>query len=240
MIRSIRKLTVVIPAYNEAERIGPTLDRIIAWLAENIRDYEILVVDDGSTDSTTDVVARRMQHTHQVRIVRNPGNRGKGWSVRRGMLDGEGDHLLMTDADLSTPMEELHHLAPHISTHDVVIGSRATQGARILRHQPIYREWMGKVFNRMVQAIVLPGIVDTQCGFKLFRREVARDVFARVTTPGFGFDVEALYVARRLGYTIAEVPVVWIDDPATRVNAIRDSARMAADLVRIRMAHRNL
>lgn len=240
MIRAIRKLTVVIPAYNEAERIGPTLDRVIAWLAEHVRDYEVVVVDDGSTDNTTEVVARRMLHSHRVRILRNPGNRGKGWSVRRGMLEGEGDHLLMTDADLSTPIEELRHLAPLISEHDVVIGSRATQGARILRHQPVYREWMGKVFNRMVQAVVLPGISDTQCGFKLFRQEVARDVFSRVTTPGFGFDVEALYVARRLGYTIAEVPVVWIDDPATRVNAVRDSARMAADLVRIRLTHRNL
>lgn len=238
MIRPVRKLSVVVPAYNEALRIGPSLDRMLTWLGDNVPDFEILVVDDGSTDATTEVVARRMLHSHRVRILRNPVNSGKGWSVRRGMLEAEGDHVLMTDADLSTPIEELEKLAPHVSRHDIVIGSRAVSGARILRHQPLYREWMGKVFNRMVQVVVLPGISDTQCGFKLFRRDVAQAVFPRVTTPGFSFDVEALYVARRLGYRIAEVPVVWIDDPATRVHALRDASRMALDLVRIRMVHR--
>lgn len=238
MIRAIRKLSVVVPAYNEAERIGPSLDRMLTWLADNVRDFEIVVVDDGSTDQTTEVIARRMLHSHRLRILRNAVNSGKGWSVRRGMLEAEGDHILMTDADLSTPIEELQQLAPHVSKHDIVIGSRATAGSRILRHQPLYREWMGKVFNRMVQAVVLPGISDTQCGFKLFRREAAQAVFSRVTTPGFGFDVEALFIARRMGLTIAEVPVVWIDDPATRVSPLRDASRMALDLVRIRLVHR--
>jgi dolichyl-phosphate beta-glucosyltransferase len=240
MIRPIGKLSVVVPAFNEAERLGPTLDRVLSFLDDRLPDYEVIVVDDGSTDATTEVVARRMLYNPRVRILRNPGNRGKGYSVRRGMLEAAGAAILMTDADLSTPIEELLSLTPHIGRCEVVIGSRATSGARILRHQPVYREWMGKTFNRMVQALVLPGVQDTQCGFKLFRRDAARAIFSRATIDGFGFDVEALYLARRLGFKVAEVPVTWIDNPATKVSAVRDGARMAADLVRIRLTHRRV
>ena len=238
MIRSIQKLSVILPAYNEGERLGSTLDRVLSFLDDHLRDYEVVVVDDGSTDDTTEVVARRMLNNPRLRILRNSPNRGKGYSVRRGMLEGTGDYLLMTDADLSTPIDDFLKLAPHVAGHEVVIGSRAVAGSQILRHQPFYREWMGKTFNLMVRATVLRGIHDTQCGFKLFRRDAAQDVFSRATIDDFGFDVEALYLARRLGYRIAEVPVSWIDDPASKVNPVVDSLKMAADLARIRVRHR--
>ena len=233
-------LSVVIPAYNEGKRLGPTLERTCAYLRDHCDRFEILVVNDGSSDDTSEVARGVLSQIENAQILENPGNRGKGYSVQHGMSKATGDWVLMSDADLSTPIEELEKLSEHAENAEVIIGSRGMRNSEILERQPLYRETMGRIFNLMVQAIALPGVHDSQCGFKLFRKDAAHDVFSRTTIDGFGFDVEALFIARRLGYRLKEVPVRWINDPSTTVNAVVDSTRMAVDLLRVRMRHRGL
>jgi dolichyl-phosphate beta-glucosyltransferase len=225
-------LSVVIPAYNEALRLPSTLARVQQHLAGRSEPYEIVVVDDGSSDATTEI-ARAAGGS--VRLLRHEPNRGKGYAVRRGMLAATGDRCLMTDADLSTPIEDLPKLEAEIDRgFDVAIGSRAIAGARIEVHQPAYREVMGRAFNLLVQGLLLPGLHDTQCGFKLFTAPAAAAAFSATRLDGFSFDVEALYVARRRGLRVAEVPVVWRNDAATRVGLAAGGAAFA-DLFRIRL-----
>jgi dolichyl-phosphate beta-glucosyltransferase len=225
-------LSIVIPAYNEALRLPATLARVREHLAARGLAHEILVVDDGSTDGTA-AVARAGGDA--VRVLRHEANRGKGYAVRRGMLAASSERRLMTDADLSTPIEELARLEAEIDRgFDVAIGSRAVAGARIEVRQPAYREAVGRLFNRLVQALLLPGLADTQCGFKLFTAEAAEAAFGACRLDGFSFDVEALYVVRRRGLRIAEVPVVWRNDAATRVGLGGGSAAFL-DLLRIRL-----
>jgi dolichyl-phosphate beta-glucosyltransferase len=225
-------LSVVIPAFNEALRLPATLARVREHLAARGVAHEILVVDDGSSDATADV-ARAGGDV--VRLLRHEPNRGKGYAVRRGMLAATGERRLMTDADLSTPIEELARLEAEIDRgFDVAIGSRAVAGARIEVRQPAYREAMGRLFNVLVQALLLPGLSDTQCGFKLFTAAAAEAAFRACRLDGFCFDAEALYVARRHGLRIAEVPVVWRNDAATRVG-IGGGGAAFLDLVRIRL-----
>ena len=225
------KLSVVIPAYNEALRLPSTLSRVRQHLAAQKGEHEILVVDDGSTDATAEV-ARAAGGA--VRVLRHQPNRGKGYAARRGMLAATGDRRLMTDADLSTPIEELAGLEAALDRgYDVAIGSRAVDGARIEVRQPAYREAMGRLFNVLVQGLLLPGLSDTQCGFKLFTARAAEAAFAPCRLDGFSFDVEALFAARRRGLRIAEVPVVWRNDAATRVSLGGGGAAFA-DLLRIR------
>jgi glycosyltransferase involved in cell wall biosynthesis len=213
-------LSVVIPAYNEAERLPRTLERVREYLEGRGGDYEIVVVDDGSTDAT--VERARAVGGARLSVLGSPGNRGKGHAVRRGMLAARGARRLMSDADLSTPIEELERLSARMDEgFDVVIASRALLGARIEVRQGAFRENMGRVFNGLVRAAVVPGLRDTQCGFKLFTAKAAEQAFARCRLDGFAFDVEALFVARRLGFRIAEMPVVWRNDAATRVGAWR-------------------
>jgi dolichyl-phosphate beta-glucosyltransferase len=191
-----------------------------------------VVVDDGSTDGTAEIA--REAGGEAVVLLRHQPNRGKGYAVRRGMLKATGERRLMTDADLSTPIEELPRLMSELDRGaHVAIGSRAVVGAQIEVHQPAYREAMGRVFNRVVQALLLPGLSDTQCGFKLFTADAAAKSFAACRLDGFSFDVEVLYVARRRGLRIAEVPVVWRNDEATRVGLGGGSAAFL-DLLRIR------
>jgi dolichyl-phosphate beta-glucosyltransferase len=229
------RLSVVIPAYNEALRLPATLARVRAHLAGRGVPHEIVVVDDGSSDATAEV-ARAAGET--VRVLRHEPNRGKGYAVRRGMLAAAGERRLMTDADLSTPIEELVKLEAAIDRgFDVAIGSRAVAGATIEVHQPAYREAIGRLFNVLVQALLLPGLADTQCGFKLFTAGAAEAAFGACRLDGFSFDAEALYVARRRGLRIAEVPVVWRNDAATRVGLGAGGAAFA-DLVRIRLLAR--
>jgi dolichyl-phosphate beta-glucosyltransferase len=224
-------LSVVIPAYNEAKRLPKTLERVQAFLDARGASYEIVVVDDGSTDGTAATVARG----GKARLVENPGNRGKGYAVRRGMLEARGERRLMTDADLSTPIEELPRLEERLGEgYDVAIGSRALPGASIEVRQSRFRESTGRVFNRLVQGLVLTGLEDTQCGFKLFSAKAAEAAFAIARLDGFCFDVEALFVARRLGYRIAEVPVVWRNDTASKVSAVRGGLAFL-DILRIRV-----
>lgn len=228
---SAPELSVVIPAYNEGTRLPMTLDRIRAYL-ERRGSHEIVVVDDGSSDATADV-ARRLGGPGVV-VVSNETNRGKGYSVRRGMLLATGQRRLMSDADLSTPIEEYGRLAAKLDEgYHVAIASRALPGANIEVHQSWYREGMGRVFNLCVRLVALPGLFDTQCGFKLFRAEAAQAAFFACRLDGFSFDVEALVAARRRGYRIAEIPVTWRNDAATRVTSLRGFLAFL-DLLRIR------
>lgn len=224
------KLSVVIPAYNEAERLPPTLRRVAAALAG--RDFEIVVADDGSSDGTAE--AALALGLPALRVLRAEHNRGKGDAVRRGMLGAAGDRRLMTDADLSTPIEDLARLEAALDAGaDVAIGSRAVADSRVEVHQPAYREAMGRLFNACVRGLLLPGLHDTQCGFKLFTAAAAERAFARSVLDGFGFDVEVLYAARRAGLRIAEIGVTWRNDAASRVTFGR-GARAFADLLAIR------
>jgi len=222
-------LSVVVPALNEEDRLPRTLERITSHLGRRGGAYEVLVVDDGSRDGT----AARAEAAGAI-VLRNEGNRGKGFAVRRGMLAARGARRLMTDADLSTPIEELDRLSARMDAgSDVVIGSRALAGARIEVRQPWYRENMGRLFNLFVRALAVPGLMDTQCGFKLFSAAAARDVFSAACLDGFSFDVEVLFLARKKGYRIAEVPVLWRNDAASRVSLVRGFLAFP-DLLRIR------
>jgi glycosyltransferase involved in cell wall biosynthesis len=207
-----RSLSIIIPAYNEQVRLPDTLHQIEAWLRRsNWCFHEILVVDDGSTDGTL-AAAREFAETHaDVRVLTNPGNRGKGYSVRHGMRQALGEWRLFSDADLSTPIEEMEKLwcAVTRGKDPIAIGSRALDRSLIGVHQPGYRETLGRVFNGVMRAATGLPISDTQCGFKLFRGDVAEEVFSRQLLERFGFDAEVLYIAFRRGYSIAEVPVRW-------------------------------
>jgi dolichyl-phosphate beta-glucosyltransferase len=228
-------LSVVIPAYNEAQRIGETLGVIRAYLQQQPYPAEIIVVDDGSEDRTASIVRAFDVGLPPIQVLQNGRNRGKGFSVRQGFLQARGEYLLFSDADLSTPIEEVEKLFAALHEPcDIAIGSRALPGSRVEVHQPWYREHMGRLFNVFVQALAVPGIRDTQCGFKCFRREAALAICQRMAAERFGFDVEMLYLARRLGYRVREVPVVWRNSPQTRVRMWRDSIAMGSDLLRIR------
>jgi dolichyl-phosphate beta-glucosyltransferase len=231
-------LTVVIPAYNEAARIGATLEHMLAYFDSRSWAADVIVVLDGGVDGTAEEVRRVTGKDPRVVVLDNGMNRGKGFSVRRGMLAATGEYVLFCDADLSTPIEEAPRLIAAIDAGaDLAIASRALANSDIRVHQPWWRESMGRIFNWFVQRLALPGIQDSQCGFKCFRREVAHRVFALQRIEGFAFDVEVLSIARRLGYRIAEVPVTWIDQPASTVNPVTAPASMLLDLVRIRINH---
>jgi dolichyl-phosphate beta-glucosyltransferase len=228
-------LSIVIPAYNEAQRISTTLHKILAYLEQQTYTAEIIVVDDGSYDATARIVASFSCNIAPVSLLQNSQNRGKGFSVRQGFLYAHGAYLLFSDADLSTPIEEVEKLFEALSEPcDIAIASRAMPGSRVERHQPWYRENMGRLFNVLVRALGLSEMRDTQCGFKCFTREAALEICHRMTRQRFGFDVEMLYLALKLGYRVREVPVVWRNSPQTRVHALRDSVSMACDLLQIR------
>jgi dolichyl-phosphate beta-glucosyltransferase len=228
-------LSLVIPAYNEEKRLGPSLERIRTYLAAKPFASEVIVVDDGSTDRTSEVARETLEGRLAVRVIRLETNQGKGHAVRTGVLASAGEIVLFSDADLSTPIEELDKFLPRLNEgFDVVIGSRAIPGCDIRVRQARSREAMGRFFNRLVRLFVMRGCRDTQCGFKLFRRQAALDLFSRLETQGFSFDVEVLLLARKLGYRLVEVPVVWCDSPPSRVRIIRSSWQMLKELWRIR------
>lgn len=228
-------LSVVIPAFNEETRIGGTLERMLAYFDAQDFDYEILVVDDGSSDTTLQVVRQTAGDRSNVRILHYDGNRGKGFAVRYGMTRACGDYILFSDADESTPIGEVEKLYAALRNGaDVAIGSRDVADSKLTRHQSALREAGGKMFNRFVQMLAVPGIHDTQCGFKLFTRAAAQNIFSRCQIDNFSFDVEALYIARLLGYKIAEVGVEWHHCEGSKVSYVRDSVRMLGTLFRIR------
>lgn len=233
-------LSVIIPAYNEEARLAPTLDRLLEWGEAQAFDVEFIVVDDGSSDDTTGLVRRTMERHANLQLLENGENRGKGFSVGHGVSRATGELVLFTDADLSTPIEEFVKLEQALGGSDIAIGSRAIAKAELTKRQPFYREGMGRTFNLLVRLLVFPGIQDTQCGFKLFRGDAAKRVFAHRTIDGFAFDVEILYVARCLGMKAAEVPICWENDDASRVDPIRHSIEMLRDILKVRHRHRDL
>lgn len=225
-------LTIVVPAYNESERIAATLRTVAEYAKTHIREWEIIVVDDGSHDSTSDVAQQALLGDSRLKIIRHEVNKGKGAAIRTGALAASYPYVLFSDADLSTPIEELSLLAPYASPRSVVIASRGLPHSKLEVRQPFYREGMGRIFNLLVRALLLPDIHDTQCGFKLFGAEVAKAVFPLMEVTGFAFDVEVLARAHLMGFRIVEVPVRWRNDKRTKVHAIRDSAKMLRDLLR--------
>jgi len=228
------RLSIIIPAYNESRRLPLALEQIRQYLRASGLTAEVLVVDDGSADGTAEKVEAFDAGDMPLRLLRNDGNRGKGYSVRRGMLEADGQLLLMTDADQSTPLYEIEKLFPFVEDGcDVVIGSRDLPDSEIVA-QPLMRRFMGRALRWLRGRLMLADISDTQCGFKLFTRRAARAIFQRARTNGFAFDCEALLLARKLGYRVKEVGVVWCNDPDSRVRPVRDSCRMLASLVAIR------
>lgn len=231
---SAPELSIVIPAFNEEQRLPRTLARVQDYLSRQSRSAEILVVDDGSTDGTAAVVESWRKRLPALRLVRNGRNRGKGYSVRHGMLEACGRVALFTDADLSAPIEEAEKLLAALESADIAFGSRALDRNLIQVHESRFREFAGVLFNGIVRLLTGLRFKDTQCGFKAFAREKTRILFEQQRTTGFGFDPEILFLARRHGMKAVEVPVSWAHDPATKVRLFRDSLRMLLDLLRMR------
>jgi dolichyl-phosphate beta-glucosyltransferase len=236
MISPRPELSIIIPAFNEERRLPISLEHIRAYVAIRNLDAEVLVVDDGSTDKTANIVQRSCAHFPELRLISNGRNRGKGFSVRHGMLEAKGEIALFTDADLSTPIEEADKLVRVLrdGSFDGAIGSRAMNRSLIDVHQSALREFAGTVYNRIARCIAGLHFQDTQCGFKAFRNEKSRVVFEQQRTYGFGFDAEILFLAQQRGLRIAEIPVRWAHHPATKVKVFRDGLRMLRDLVAIR------
>jgi dolichyl-phosphate beta-glucosyltransferase len=229
------ELSVVVPCFNEEARLPAALATAVRHLEARARDYELILVDDGSCDQTLRVMREAERANPRVRAVALSRNRGKGRAAAQGVAASSGDLVLVSDADFSTPIDELPKLEAALAAGAAVaIGSRARRGSREV-DQPIHRRAMGKAFNLLVQALLLPGLWDTQCGFKLFRGAVARDLFAKLRVDGFAYDVEVLYLARKAGCEVSEVPVRWINSNTTRVQAVRHSKEMLMDVLRIRL-----
>jgi len=222
---------------NEETRLAQSLRKIRDYQAATGTPGEIIVVDDGSTDNTALTVVVLCLEVAGLRLIRYPRNRGKGYALRAGVLASRGSLVLLSDADFSTPIEELAALMPHLSSqaHQIAIGSRALALSEIVRSQSLWRRGMGRVFNRMVRMLVIDGFLDTQCGFKLFTGEAARQLFAAARIDRFAWDVEILALARKNGFRVAEVPIKWADCTGSTVRPVLDSLQMLVDLVRIRL-----
>lgn len=227
------ELSIVIPSYNEEARLPGTLRQIVEYLRRTKTEAELIVVDDGSTDRTAEVAQSFAQEV-ALRVLANGVNRGKGFSVRRGMLEARGRIVLFTDADLSAPIDEAGKLLAALASADVAIGSRALDRGLIELHQSMFREFAGIVFNKLVRILLRLPFVDTQCGFKAFVRERCQIIFEQQRIERFGFDPEILYLARHHGFRVVEIPVRWSHSPNTRVSMLRDSAMMFAEVLLIR------
>jgi dolichyl-phosphate beta-glucosyltransferase len=233
-------LSILIPAYNEENRLPQTLRRVLDWTARGSFSFlEVIVVDDGSRDGTARVVEEFARDNKCLRLVRNPGNRGKGYAVRHGMLEAKGEWILYTDADLSAPIEELEKLCRAAREQDaaVAIGSRAVDRSLVEVHQPAFRELSGRCFNLVMRMVTGLPFRDTQCGFKLYRADAARKIFSLQKQEGFSFDVEDLLIAKKLGVRTVEVPVRWANVEGTKVR-LSQGIMSFLDLVKIRMDHR--
>ncbi len=229
------QLSIVIPAYNESARIEDALERVLSCVAEQQWDAEVLVVDDGSKDNTAAIVERWMTAHSRLHLIKNVGNRGKGYSVRNGLLQAAGDIVMFTDADLSSPMEEAERLIAAIGDGaDVAIGSRWLDRTRQTIHQPLYRQFFGRCFNWITRRVMGLPFKDTQCGFKAFKREAAQVIFRLQTIERWGFDPEILFIARKLKYVIREVPVTWGHDERSRISYLKDGMKMLEDMAVIR------
>lgn len=226
------EISLVIPAFNEENRIGNTLRKVVDYCREKFSRYEVIVVDDCSADGISDIASKYKDEG--VRVVRNEVNRGKGYSIKRGVLEAKHSLVLFSDSDLATPIEELDKFIEYMeSGFDVVIASRNMRESHIMVKQPLYRQAMGKIFPLLVNLLVLPGFRDTQCGFKLFKTSEAKKIFPLQSLDGFGFDVEILFIAQKMGLRIKEAPVTWIDKEGSKVSPVRDAVKMLLDLVKI-------
>jgi glycosyltransferase involved in cell wall biosynthesis len=226
-------LSIIIPAHNEEKRLPPSLQSVSEFLQKQDYSSEILVIENGSGDRTFEIAQSFVDSIPNLRVF-HEDNAGKGLAVQRGMLEAEGQYRIFCDADFSMPIEEINKfLPPNKSDYHVAIASRELPDS-IRIDEPEYRHLIGRVFNSMVRWFVLPGLHDTQCGFKAFRADVADTVFSRQTLPGWSFDAEVLVIARQLGYRIEEVPITWYYKPGTRLRIVRDSFQMGSDLITIR------
>ncbi|MFH0924168.1 MAG: dolichyl-phosphate beta-glucosyltransferase [bacterium] len=233
-------LSIIIPAYNEEDRIGPSLDTILLYLDKQNYPWELIILDDGSIDKTEEVVLKKIKIRSNCLLIKNDKRQGKGVSVKKGVLHSRGSYILFSDADLSTPIEEVERLLSFLQNGcDIAIGSRGKKDSKILRHQVWLREYMGKTFNLLIKLILFKGIDDTQCGFKCYTHQVAKDLFSAQSISGFCFDVENLYLAKKKNYLIKEVPVRWFHKERSKVRIFRDSLRMFFDLLVIRLRHRS-
>ncbi|HET8562881.1 MAG TPA: dolichyl-phosphate beta-glucosyltransferase [Candidatus Binatia bacterium] len=224
-------LSIIIPAHNEENRLPDTLEQIFRFLQERPFTSEVIVVENGSSDRTYEVAQQFARQHKNLLVIQS--ERGKGAAVRRGMLASQGEYRFMCDADLSMPVEEIiKFIPPALDDFDIAIASREAQGA-VRYNEPSYRHIGGRGINFIIQALILPGLNDTQCGFKLFRAEVAEDLFSRQTLHGWSFDIELLYIARRHGYRIKEIPIHWYHFSDSKVNAFRDAVHMIQDIFRI-------
>lgn len=229
-----RSLSVVIPAFNEGRRLSTTLEQITNFLTAWADEWEVIVVDDGSQDNTAQVVANFAAGAESIRLFGYAQNRGKGYAVRCGVLASRFETILITDADLSTPIEELEKLYPLLADADVVIGSRSVSEAELLKKQGPFRNLCGKIFNRIIRLLQLTPFGDTQCGFKMWRKDAAQKIFPLCRVDGFAFDVEALLLASRAGLRIREVGVLWRNFPESKVRIVADSLGMFVDVLLIR------
>lgn len=241
-IDALVQFSVVIPAYNEEWRLPPTLIDIIDYFDERKVTYEIIVVDDGSSDQTVAVVDKFVKIRTQVKLIRLPRNYGKGHAVRTGMLNARGEFILFSDADGSTAISQIERLeaALHAGKASIAFGSRAAPSASTRVQSRWYRKALGRCFNFFVSKLLLPGVLDTQCGFKLFTRDAAQFVFSTQECDGFGFDLEILYLAKRADIAFEEVPVNWVHVPGSKVNLIIDALKMFRDIFVFRFRHRSV
>jgi len=227
-------LSIIIPAHNEERRLPGSLDKIVAFLEKQDYQAEVIVVENASQDNTAGVVEDFRSRYPFISLIREE-RRGKGLAVKRGMLAARGEYLFICDSDLSMPIEEVSKfLPPALENYGVAIASREVEGARRYG-EPAYRHLMGRVFNFLVRLLAVPGFQDTQCGFKCFQREVARDIFPYQTMDGWGFDVEVLFIACKRGYRIVEVPINWYYSANSRVSPIKDSLRMLGEILKVRL-----
>lgn len=241
IVMSDLHLSVVIPAYNEEHRIEASIEAIADYLAKQEYASEIIVVDDGSVDETLKMLQALKVKYPTLEALAHEDNRGKGFAVRRGVLASKGNFILFSDADLNTPVEDVEKLFGAIDEGArVAIGSRAVAGAVLVVRRPWVREVGSRLLNLAIRLIAVPGIRDTQCGFKLFEAKAARDIFQRSVLNGFSFDVEILHLARRLGYPVTEVPVTWIFRGGSKVKPLRDGVKILIDTIRIRLHNYNL
>jgi dolichyl-phosphate beta-glucosyltransferase len=225
--------SIIIPAWNEERRMPNSLDRITAFVRQQRYRIEVIVVDDGSDDQTAAIVEDFSREHPFITLIRNPHG-GKGAAVKAGVVHGQGQYLIISDTDLAVPIEELSKfLPPKLDGYDLAIASREAKGSTRI-NEPYYRHLMGRVYNLLVRLVAVPGIQDTQCGFKAFRREVARNLFPFQTIEGWGFDVEILFIAQRFGYEIVEVPVTWYYGQRSKIRPIHDTVGMIQDLVQVR------
>jgi dolichyl-phosphate beta-glucosyltransferase len=227
--------SIVIPAYNESRRIVPTLNRVLTYLAEQGWDAELIVVNDGSRDDTAEIVRRFAEKNPMMGLLENPGNRGKGYSVRNGMLNARGDVLLFSDADLSSPIEEAAKLLQAIANGaDVAIGSRWMNAELQTERQPLYRQLFGRLFNLILRVVLGLKYKDTQCGFKAFTSRAAHAIFPLQRIERWGFDPELIFLAQKQGFKVVEVPVQWAHDEKTTLSPLRDGTRMFFEVMKIR------